>query len=438
MRIDDRPTRRSTSIVPTSSRGRRSSTSASLGNVANYIYDDYQAIYDDPLVQYTYDDGQSWPYDRMELFCRFHGVRIESGTVDAEGSFDAGHVEMTLDNRDGELSQYDALGRLVDFAPGSALDIWAELDGADWWLFSGRVTAWRERADGTIEVEAFDVFADLNRHVGGEWDPGDYGDLPGERMTKIVAAAGYTGPTRFDVGDVTLHSYVTDASPLEELAAVALSDGGFLVVDADGTIVYVDRDWIAGRDDQTDVPTMSDNYCDAPLIVWDPDVTTDDDVLVNIVQLRNVADVVAERRDNASVYRHGPRALPSPHSDDQWMTIAEGEALADYLIARRSDHYLRVESFALYLHDARVDLWAVGIDRRLGDLVTWIHEQPAVDGAALIVLVVAVQQITHEITPETWVTTLATTRTISNRVPVRYDETTFTYDDADPRNVYAF
>ena len=89
------------------------------------------------------------------------------------------------------------------------------------------------------------------------------------------------------------------------------------------------------------------------------------------------------------------------------------------------------------MHADRPDLWPTGLDRRLGDLVTWVHEQPAVDGVAIVVLLVAIQQIIHDITPDTWVTTLATTRTISNVVPVRYDETTFTYDHADPRNVYA-
>ena len=52
----------------------------------------------------------------------------------------------------------------------SKLDIWAVMGGEEYWLFSGRITAWRERGDGTVEVEAFDAFSDLNevrhRRVG--------------------------------------------------------------------------------------------------------------------------------------------------------------------------------------------------------------------------------------------------------------------------------
>ena len=95
--------------------------------VAVYVYDDHTAHYDDAEGDYTYDDSEAWPYDRLDLFCQFHGLTIETGSPDDEGHFDAGHLEMTLDNRDGSLSQYDSAGRLVDYLPGAALDVWATL-----------------------------------------------------------------------------------------------------------------------------------------------------------------------------------------------------------------------------------------------------------------------------------------------------------------------
>ena len=308
--------------------------------VAAYVYDDHQATYDAPGNPYVYDDATMWPYDRMDLYCRFHGLRIESGHPNGEGVFSAGNVELTLDNRDGALSQYDAMGRLIHWAPGTALDIWCDYAGEPWWLFSGRVTAWRERADGTVDVEAFDTFADLNDKSSGRGTPVSTANARGAhrrdpRRTRLP------GPTRLDAGLVTLHSWETVASPLEELQAVARSDGGFVFVDADGTIVYRDRLWLGGRADQTAIPTFSDNHCGGgTVIVWEPDVTTDDDVLVNKVRLENVADVVVTADDETSIVRHGPRALPLPRYNDQWITPAEGQALANYLIARRAGHYL--------------------------------------------------------------------------------------------------
>ena len=433
MRVDDRP-------VPTIG-GDRPAVEPWPANlhigverqpVVNYVYDDYTVAYDAPGI--TYDDVQDWPYERFDLFCKFHGLTISTGTPDPEGRFDAGHVEMTLDNRDGSLSQYDAAGRLVDWAPGSRLDIWAVLDAEPWWLFSGRVTAWRERQDDTVEVEAFDAFSDLNEQVA-EWDPGVYGDTVAARLTAICTEHGYTGPTRFDLGDVTLHSYFTTATPLEELQAVAISDGGVVHVDADGTLIYRDRTWITGRDDQPAIPVFSDNYCDADFHVWDAEMTTDDEVIVNKASLTNVADITVTAVNQPSVDRYGPQALA--RSADQWIDLADGQALADFLVTRRGDHYLRLDGFNLHLRDPRQDLWRVGIDRRLGDLVTWMHEQPTTTGINLVILNLAVQQITHDITPESWVATLATTRTVGNVVALRYDRTPFDYDDADPRVVYA-
>ena len=309
--------------------------------------------------------------------------------------------------------------------------------GEEWWLFSGHVTAWRERADGTVEVEGYDAFDALNQELPAEWNPGVYGDTPAARLTAICTAAGYTGPTRFDVGDVTLHSFLTTATPLEEMQSVAMSDGGALVVDADGTVIYRNRSWMAGRSDQTVIPELSDNYCAVPITVWDAEMTTDDDVLVNDVTLTNVADVTVRAVNQTSIDRVKHRSLPS-RTDDQWINAVDGADLARWLTVRRGDAYLRLNEFALYLHDARADLWPVGVDRRLGDVVTWFHEQATTTGPDLIILDLIVQHIVHEITPESWVTTIATTRPVGNRVPRRYDQTEFAYDDVDDLNIYAF
>ena len=65
-----------------------------------------------------------------------------------------------------------------------------------------------------------------------------------------------------------------------------------------------------------------------------------------------------------------------------------------------------------------------------------MHEQATTTGMTLVILNLAVQQITHEITPETWTATMATTRTVGNVIALRYDRTAFRYDD--PQAIYAF
>jgi hypothetical protein len=734
---------------------------------ASYVYDDLTAFYDDPEGDYTYDDLQAWPYERDDLFCKFHGLTITSGSPDTDGRFDSAHVEMTLDNRDGSLSQYDAAGRLVEFFPGRALDIWASLGdavpgyltptvgtvatvqpaddpagqtrvtadptdaatywrqadpatvtvgvnsggtpypgqlrssqyeainraqlvfpgvaqnylsvpsqaalditgaveiivrmsqanwdanpaaswylvvkdsaynvarsssgqylcqynepsgtlrdiritrtasipngtltwlrfqirpdngaggrsftldysteqgtavptmwtpmgtpttqagagtirtmatelaigsnflinpipagsriarvivrngiagpavldvsennagamtgttftattgqtvtvnqtagntivqpqpdtvvwrfdandypgtgtsyvdprGRTWtqtiegaitprvqpdayWLFSGEITAWRERADDTVEAEAFDAFTRLNQPLSPQWDPGNYGDTPAQRLTKICTTMGYSGPTRFELGDVTLHSFVTNATPLEEMQHVAVSDGGILAVDADGTLTYRDRLWLLGRADQMFIDSFTDNYCKSPYnkVVWESAMTTDDEFIVNAATLTNVAALTVNALNSPSRGLYGPHQVT--RTGDQWITTGQGQELADYLVYRRGDAYLRLEQFQLHLPDPNQDLWRAGIDRRLGDIVQWVHEQPGeiegegeLWGGGLLVLRLAVAQIVHDITPDTWVTTFATSRTVGSTVAPRYDQTVYRYDE---------
>lgn len=398
--------------------------------VASYVYDDFTAFYDSPITPppYVYDDLQDWPYERMDLWCQLHGLTITVGATDPDIGPDAGTVTMTLDNRDGQLSQYDAQGRLVDYFPGRALDIWAVHAGEAFWLWSGTITAWRERPDETVEAEAFDVFSELNRDVA-EWDPGLYGNTVVQRLDAICDEWNYTGRRRFTAGDVTLHSYFTQATPLEELRSVARSDGGMILTDADGTLVYFNRFWALGRDDQPAVPVMSDNICTTPIIVWDAELSTDDDVIANIATLTNVAGETVTATNQASVDRYGPQTIPG-RNDDQWIGTAAGTALAEHLVIRRGDGYLRLTGFALYLHDRRHDYWRTAIDLRIGDVITFLHEQPSTTGPNLIALQLIVAHIVHDITPETWVTTVATSRAVGAVTVLRYDRTSYRYDQA--------
>ena len=168
------------------------------------------------------------------------------------------------------------------------------------------------------------------------------------------------GPTRFDAGHVTLHSYRSLFTPLEELQAVAESDGGVLHVDADGTLVYRDRSWITGRPDQTDIPTFSDNYCASPVSSRGmSEMTTDDDVLVNDVTLTNVAAVSVHAENRRRSTGLGRLSLPSQRFRDQWIDATTGQAWPP-TSRPRSNAYLRVEQFALYLNDAAQDLWRIG------------------------------------------------------------------------------
>jgi hypothetical protein len=404
--------------------------------VAAVVWDDGTATWDGAGL--TWDDVDDWPYQRMDLFCRFHGLTVSAGNPDAEGIFESAHVEMTLDNRDGALSLYDETGRLIDWQPGSPLDVWAVYGGESFWLFSGRITAWREQSDGTLDVEAFDAFSELQA-FRGEWTPGVVGQTPAGRLTSICTAAGFTGRRRFDTGDVTLLTEAVDVAALEEMFRTARSDGGVVFCDADGTLVYRGRNWLAGRPDQPSVPELTDNYCDGgAAVVWDAATTTADDDIVNWLTAGNIAEptVVVEKRNDDSILYHGVQTWPSDRSDDLWSDAAQGEALADWIVNHRALHRFRVEEASLYLHDPRFALWPVGLDLRIGDLVDWTHEQAATGGPQLIDIRVIVVGVVHDITPDSWVVELATSPAVDHRTIGAWDRTPWMWDDVDTANVW--
>lgn len=397
-------------------------------------WDDGDTDWDDGAL---WDDTTAFAAERLDATCSFQGVELVIGNPDTEGRLAVAECTLQLDNRSGEWSQYDPFGRLVYYSPGAGVDLWAVIDGEPWWLFSGQVSAWRETADGTVEVEAVDPLARWNQPLG-EWDPGTYDDTPAERLEAIADLIGDTGPTRFATGDVHLHSFLSTATPLEEARAVALSDGGVLFADADGTRVYADRTWRGGRADQDGVRVFSANVCNHDegaalelVTVWDLEAVTDDEHLVNVVQLTNLAEVTVEARAEPSIATVGIRTLAG-RDRDQWNLEADGAALAAFLVETLSAAALRVDGFRLHLIDPRQDLWRPGIDLRIGDLIRFLHDQPALGGERRLDLNLIVASIVHSITPDGWTVDVATTRAVGNNVLWRWDDPDLAWDDPEP------
>jgi hypothetical protein len=338
----------------------------------------------------------------VDALCDLQGLELSSGTLDSAGLFTAGELNLTLDNRTGDWSQYDVFGHLVDWLPGRRIQVWADISGTKYWIWNGVITAWRETAQSTIEVQAFDSFTQMNNAIG-KWTPngGVNQANPRGRLNKILddQLAWPAARRNLEIGDVQVLAVETENTPLEELQLTAMSDGGILFMDADGRVTYRDRNWYTtARADQTVIPTMSGNVCDVDVLLWDPVTTTDDLAMINNVTLSNQAvptplKVTAENTPSRDLY--GLLVLPSNRDKDLWLTAPQGQALADYLVAVRSDSYLRLESASIYLH-APGDYWRAGIDIRIGDVIEFLQDVPASGGTQRLDLFLVVRAVAHE------------------------------------------
>jgi hypothetical protein len=397
-----------------------------------YAWDDPWATWDDPtpLVWDVADVFPAW----VDATCDFFGLELETGAPDEHGNFPAAHIVVQLDNRTGRWSQYNADGSPSRFGPGQTLAVWAHNASGDWWLCYTRIARWDERADDSIEVEAFDSFSDLAQPVG-TFTPGAAADLPGARLAAILTAAQATAtPTRFATGVVHLTAQSTDQAPLEEAQTVTGSDGALLYGDADGTLVSTDRFWRAGRTDQIVEPVISFNVCAAPIHIWDPVLSTNDVGLAYAIVLENVAGLRA-----AAGVPSPPGRYVLAEQDQQWTSQTEGDTLAAFLLGMQQRTRVALDEFDLYLLDPQQPgIWAA-VDWRLFDRVRFLHDAKTPQGTTRLDLEMLVDSIAHSITPGgTWVMTVSTTRALAYFAPVLWDNAAYVWDDTNPLAVWGY
>jgi hypothetical protein len=372
------------------------------------------AEWDDPDLEWDTDPMLEWDQDLVDAFvdatCTTQGVETDVGSPDDHGLFPAGTAIVQLDNSAGLWSQYSSDGSLVGRGPGHEIAIWARYrDGQEFWIFRGTISRWDDLGD-TVEVEAFDSFAQLAQPIG-TYTPGTNGQTPGPRQTAILAAAGKASlPNNFAAGDVTLTAQATDLAPLEEMQVVAGSDGGALFVDADGTLRSVRRNWRNGRADQTEIPVVAGNVCTADTVVWDAVLSTSDDSVADTVILENVAGLRAQSPVGAIGH------FVYTETDQQWATQVEGDSLAAFLWSAQQGARVDVDGFDLYLYDPDQPQVYTAVEWRLFDLLRYLHNYKAADGlTARLDMNVIVTAIAHSIVPYgNWVMSVATSKAVGS------------------------
>jgi hypothetical protein len=375
-----------------------------------------------------------------DVWCDFHGLEIGHGEPDEHELYPPARAVLALrDPGDGRYRKRTADGRLVYWAVGRRLAVWwHDAAGADWWLFSGRVATWREALDHTVTIEAFSRAATLSQDAGTDWTAGVAAQHTRDRLAAIITAAGSGAVLSAggDDGDTALSVPPPEDRPAwEAMQQAAWSDGGIVYDDADDTVVYRDRRWRNGRADQTVVPVLSDNVCDAGVVVvWEPEATDADDGVAGSVALTNLTAVTV-----TATAPGGDPAMRYTHPDvDVWTATVAGQALADWIVQVRSTARMALALARLYLHDRRFDLFRVGADLRLGDRVVWLRRDDWLDGSTdTLQLGLVVRTVRHAITPETWVVDLETSPAVDHVPLVLWDRTAFTWDDPNPANVWS-
>jgi hypothetical protein len=409
-----------------------------------YVWDD-----DDPTVLWDDPDPNRLVWDAAligggftDVWCDMEGLEIHHGEPDDQQLLPASAATLTLRDPDGRYRLRDESGRLVYYAPGRRVAVYAILQdpvtssSSSWWLFSGRIGTWREDLAGLVTIEAFAGVAELAQPPGRDWSAGAAGDLPVGRLNAIVAAFGYAGRKRFDTGAIPLAAFTSGDSPLEAMQRVAWSDGGIVYSDADDTLIFRDRNWRTGRTDQTAIPIVSDNVCSANVVLWEVEAVEDDARLAAKVILGNAATPQLVATATAAAATIGSNTVYTHPDVDLWTLQGDGDALAAWILAARSESRMAIDLARIYLHDARFDYWSETIDRRIGDQVRFWHDDVFAGELDTIDVRLILATIRHFITPAEWVVEWETTNVTAFDRVLLWDRSPYLWDDADPLNVW--
>jgi hypothetical protein len=409
-----------------------------------YLWDD-----DDPTVCWDDPDPDRLVWDAptigggfTDVWCDMEGIEIHHGEPDESFLIPPSSATLTLRDPDGRYRLRDETGRLVYYSPGKRLSVYTILTDPDtstqssWWLFSGRIGTWREDLSGLVTIEAFAGTAELAQDPGRDWSAGADNDFAGTRLNAICNAFAYTGRKRFDTGAIPLALFTSSDAPLEGLQRVAWSDGGIVYSDADDTVIFRDRNWRTGRTDQTTVPIISDNVATANVVLWELEAIEDDSRLAAKVFLGNSATPQLTATATASVTTIGANTTYTHPDLDLWKVQGDGNALAAWILAARSESRMAIDLARIYLHDTRFDYWSEAIDRRIGDVVRFWHDDVFFGEFDTIDVRLVLATIRHFITPVEWIVEWETTNVTAFDRVISWDRSPYLWDDIDPLNVW--
>jgi hypothetical protein len=308
----------------------------------------------------------------VNVICDLRGFVIERGRQTVWDELMAASCELELDNSDGRYSVYgsEAWPRI---RPGFALQVVALWRGYRWPLFVGSVSEYTEGqtpGDYKVSIKAIDGLRSLADPIGVEYNPGNPEQPTADRIHQLLDRAGYDGMRNIAMGSATMTNYLTSRTVLDEIKVTAMSDGGIVFMDNDGTFMFMGQERIFGRvrPPGAALPSFTDG-CGGGLPYAAVEPILADHEFGNVITVSNVSQgtdspQAAVAVDDNSVLENG-RYMWSP---TQLVICNVGylQDLADFQLSRRSTAFYRINSFEAYpAHDDGI--WDALLPMRVGD-----------------------------------------------------------------------
>jgi hypothetical protein len=284
--------------------------------------------------------------------------------------------------------------------------------GTGYGIFTGFISSWDwtwadQAADyAIVTITAIDAFRLLQLAEITSVTGANNKDLPGTRIGLILDEIDWpTNLRAIDTGDTELQN--DPGTARQTLAACQLieqSDLGAFFVDGDGNITYLSRVTLAQRASAT-ATEFNDDGTD--IAYQDLDINLDETELANDVTFTRAGGSAQQASDATSITEYGRRS----YSQDGLMMETNTTALnrANQVLAYRKTPRLRVDSITLDLSSVSNRIPA-GLGLDIGDPIVVNRTMAA---GTTFDLRVTVNGISHDITPDRWITRFTTAYPLS-------------------------
>lgn len=358
------------------------------------------------------------------------GITITRGRNDELGPFEAGVMELTVDNRDRALDPLNtASAYLTALRPNIPIQLRATWSGTTYTLFTGFVDGWPQvqhlsQNDLVCELSCTDMTTllarrtlrpgrpfvlDLSDGQAARLDASNKladrkPDLPveysGSRVTNLLTTAGLpTALLDVDGGDTQLIADIPEDDQLGDyLDRICRTENAKLFIAADGMVTFQGRHTVANATSSaTFVDTSATGYRYEDLVI-DPESI---DLVRNEVRRGRDQDTTVTARSVASINLYG--LIADEQNDLLHADTAELADATDWMIARYAQPRTRVREFTVVPQRAASTLFPSVLGWELGTRIT-VTAQP-MDTGVTFSQVVDVESVQHAIGQQSWSTT---------------------------------
>jgi hypothetical protein len=294
--------------------------------------------------------------------------------------------------------------------PLRKIQIQASYSGTTYPIFAGYITEYKytfptSQETGFVDFICYDAFrlffnSNITTVTGAV-----AGEDTGTRIGRILSMVGWSNSQRsIQTGNTTCQADpATTRSVLQACQTLEFTEQGAFYIDKAGNAVFKNRQYVV--DAQSASPTAFSNVTGSSDINYSGiQFAFDDKTIVNSCTVTRTGGTAQTYTDATSVAAYFTHAVTAPEMMMQ--TDANALALATAYVTSRKDTTIRIDSIML---DLVTLSYGAGIVAALNlDYFNTMQITNDGQGGSTIVKTLQCQGIAHNITPNTWTTTIAT------------------------------